>query len=118
MAWVAIGTCLANMAFTIAWALIRRPAKRIEQLEQAVFGETGVNMKLTRYVTTETFERRMTAIDDHLKGVSEEGQRREDRILTAITNQGVALSQSLGELKADLRQQATRVDSLLQNGGR
>lgn len=116
MAWIAIGVAAANMVFTVVWSLMRRPGQRIDRLEAAVFGETGVNMRLTRYVTTESFEKRMTSIDEHLRGVSEEGQRREDRILSAITSQGEALSQSLGELRHDVRQQASRVDALLQKG--
>jgi hypothetical protein len=113
-AWIMLGAAIASPIFTVAFWLLRRPIGRIDRLEAAVFGESGVNMKLAKYVTTDAFEKRMGTIDTHLAGVSEEGQRREDRILAAINQQGQRLEGSLGEVKADIRAQSGRIDLLHQ----
>lgn len=117
MAWVAIAVCVANIVWTVVWSLVRKPGQRIDRLEAAVFGESGVNMRLAKYVTDEKFETRMAAIDLELRGISEEGQRREDRIVSVIREHGQQMNATLSEIKTDLRTQAQRVDNLITNRG-
>lgn len=114
--WIAIAVSVGSHAFAVVWWLVRRPIGRLDRLEAAVFGESGVNMKLTKYVTHEGFEKRMASIDAHLLGVSEEGQKREERILQAIENQTRQVSQQLGEMRSDVRQQSARIDNLMNRG--
>lgn len=110
-AWVMIGCTLLGQILGMAWWLVRRPVGRIDRLEAAVFGESGVNMRLNRYVTTEAFEKRMGTIDLHLRGVSDEGQKREERILAAIHNQTLVVGSEVRELKADVRDQVKELRS-------
>jgi hypothetical protein len=108
-AWIMLGAAIASPLFTIIWWLVRRPVARIDRLEQAVFGESGVHMKLTSFATATLLDTRVAELRLAMKGISEEGQRREDRILQAIT-----------DMRQDVRQQSQRVDELMRqsNGGR
>lgn len=108
-AWVMIGIAVATQVFSVVWWLVRRPVGRLDRLEAAVFGETGVHMKLTKFVTYDAFEKRMGTIDSHLRGVSEEGQKREERILRAIENQTLVVGSDVRELREDVREQLREV---------
>lgn len=116
-AWVAIGVAIASHAFTVVWWIVRRPIGRIDRLEAAVFGESGVNMRLQKFATAEDLTRQAKDLTAHMRGISEEGQRREDRLLAAIENQTKLVAHGLGELRADVRQQSNRVDELMNARG-
>lgn len=121
MAWIALGAAIASPLFTVVWWIIRRPIGRIDRLESAVFGEHGVNLKLSKYATAEFVERKLAELGAAMRGISEEGQRREDRILREIREMRQDVRGAVGELREDGRQQAARVDALMQqqgNGGR
>lgn len=119
-AWIMLGATIASPLFTIVWWLIRRPVARIDRLESAVFGETGVHMRLAKFATTEHLDRKLAELRLAMQGMSEEGQRREDRILSAIQEQTRLVSAQLTETRADVRQQSQRVDALMaqQTGNR
>jgi hypothetical protein len=119
-AWIMLGAAIASPVFTIVWWLVRRPVARIDRLEAAVFGESGVHMRLAKFATTDHLDRKLAELRSAMQGMSEEGQRREDRILQAIQEQTRVVSLQLTETRADVRQQAQRVDALMsqQNGGR
>jgi hypothetical protein len=119
-AWVAICASIASHVFTVIWWLVRRPVGRIDRLESAVFGETGVNMRLTKFATAELLDRKLADVNAAMKGISEEGQRREDRILGAIQEQTRIVTTAMTEMRADIRHHGTRVDTLMtgQNGAR
>lgn len=112
-AWIMLGAAIASPLFTIVWWLIRRPVARIDRLEHAVFGDAGVHMKLSRYVSLEVFDQRVRDINERMAGISEEGQRREDRILEAIRGQTHAVTTAIGEVKSDLRAQNQRIDEVM-----
>lgn len=119
-AWVMIGCAAWTFISGVVLWLIRRMVSRLDGLELAVFGDgakhPGLNMFATR---------------SDLEGISEEGQKREERILSAITSNNTALVSELRDLKQDVRAQvkevrddvraqAQRVDHMMRqdNGGR
>lgn len=118
--WIMLGAAVASPLFTVVWWLLRRPVARLDRLEAAVFGESGVNMRLHKFATAEMLDRRVGELQAAMKGISEEGQRREDRILGAIETQTKLVSHQLSETRADVRQQSQRVDELMasRNGNR
>lgn len=105
MGWVTIAVAVSGMIFTVAWYLVQRRVSRIDLLEQAVFGETGVRERMAKFITRQDFESRVGELTLQLRGVSEEGQKREDRILSAIQNQTAVL-------RSEIRDQATRIDAI------
>jgi len=130
-AWIMLGAAIVSPIFTVIWWLVRRPVARIDRLEAAVFGESGVHMRMTKFATAEFVERKVAELQTAMRGISEEGQTREDRILKAIENQTLVVGSEMrelkqdvrdqvGELRNDVRQQANRVDALMQqqNGNR
>lgn len=108
-----IGIAVFQVVWQVGWHLMRRPGARLERLEGAVFGETGVNMKLHRYVSTEAFEKRVDALTAQMKGISEEGEAREDRILQAIERSNTLIGSDVREIKADVREQSRRIDDVI-----
>lgn len=109
MGWVAIGTTAAGMVFAVVWWLVRRRVSRLDALEAAVFGDTGVNHRLHKYVTREEFQREITNLSLAMRGISEEGVRREERILKAIEQQTQLVGTEVRDLKADVREQLREV---------
>jgi hypothetical protein len=120
MAWVAIATSLATQVFTVVWWAVRRPIGRVDRLEVAVFGETGVNMRMQKFATADFVERKFVELQTAMRGISEEGERREDRIIKAINEQTRMVAEQLSETREDVRQQSRRVDELMtrSNGNR
>lgn len=109
-AWVSVSIFAGGIFFTIAWWLFRRRVTRLESLEAAVFGATGMPHK---YVTHEALNARIGELNLRMAGMAEEGQRREERILEAISNQTLVLGSEVREIKEDIRAQAKRVDTML-----
>ncbi len=113
--WVAIGVFVLSTVFTVIWFYYKKRMTRIEALESAVFGNTGLGEKLHKYVTHEVLERRLSEFTVSMKGISEEGTRREERILEAISSQTLVLSAQISEVKTDVRQQSLRIDQVIQS---
>jgi hypothetical protein len=124
MAWVSIGIFVAGIvAGGIAW-LIKRRISRLDALEAAVFGEAGVRNTFHKYATTAELEKRVGELKTGMQGISEEGERREERILAAIKNQTLVMGsevremrhdvrEQMGEVKSDIRQQSQRIDDAI-----
>ena len=121
IAWVSIGVFLAGCLFTVWWFFWRKRLGRIEALEAAVFGESGVR---NRYVTRPEFDNAIGELNTKMLGLSEEGQKREERILQAIERNTLTsvsemrelkgeVRERVGELKEDLRAQSSRIDDAL-----
>jgi hypothetical protein len=127
--WVSIGVAGFGAVFTVVWWLIRRRVSRLDALEAAVFGDSGVNHRLHKFVTRDEFQRELLSLTTSMRGISEEGQRREERILQAIQNQTLVVGSEvrelkedmrgqMGDLRQDVRAQAQRVDQLLQQAAK
>lgn len=119
--WVSIGVFLASAIFTVWWFFWRKRLGRIEALEAAVFGEAGVR---NRYVTRPEFDNAIEELNSKMLGLSEEGQKREERILQAIERHTltsisemrelkIEVRERVGELKDDVRAQNSRIDDAL-----
>lgn len=114
--WITILVALCTLLFSaIAW-LIKRLVSRIDGLELSVFGETGVKERLNKYVTHEGMEQRLTAFNEQMRGLRDEGEKREERILAAISNQTLVIGSEVREIKQDIREQNTRIDRLMSFG--
>lgn len=111
-AWVSIGIFWAGVIFTVIWWLIRRRVSRIDALEAAVFGTEGVRERLHKYVTHADLNQRLQDLTVQMGGISEEGQKREERILAAIERQTLLVGSEVREIKTDLRAQAVRIDAV------
>jgi hypothetical protein len=118
MGWVSIGVAAFGAIFAVVWWLIRRRVSRLDALEDAVFGTDGMRERLHKYVTQGALETKLGELRSQLLGISEEGQRREDRILSAINNQTAVIGAEVQEIKQDIRAQAARVDDILMRGNR
>ena len=141
-AWVMIGIAIFSCSSGIVLWLIRRRLSRLDALELAVFGDAvkhpGLNIFATRaelekraQAITEDVDKRLTMLSASMAGISEEGQKREERILEAIRSNNNSLvgavqdlkqdvRNQVSELRNDVRGQASRVDDLMRqnNGGR
>lgn len=117
MGWVSIGVTAAGMAFAVLWWLIRRRVSRIDALEEAVFGNDGMRERLHKYVTHGVLDQKLGELRMQMAGISEEGQRREERILGAIENQTLVFGSEMREIKQDLRDQAKRIDEVMKLRG-
>jgi hypothetical protein len=113
MGWVSIGVALFSTLAAVVFWLIRRRVTRLDALEAAVFGDSGVRERLHKYVTHEALDRKLNSLNEKVAGISEEGQRREDRILEAITNQTLVVGSEVREIKTDMRAQAARIDEAI-----
>lgn len=126
--WVAIALCAANMVFAVAWWWWQSRHGRIIQLEAAVFGVDGLHK---RYVTHGEFRQQLDALGAAMRGISQEGQEREVRLLAAIERTSLVIGSEVRELKQDVRERVTemkddnraltaRVDAVLlrETGGR
>lgn len=124
-AWIMIGTSAVGIVFTVWWFFRRRQMLRLEALEAAVFGESGVRHK---YVTRPEFEKSISDLATRMAGISDEGQAREVRILEAINTQALTVGSAvhelkndvgdrITELKTDIRSQGARVDTLILMSG-
>jgi len=113
MAWVSIGIAVFGAIFSVVWWLFLRRMSRIDALEAAVFGTDGLNLRLHKYVTQGTLEAEMGKLRQDLRGVSDEGQAREDRILKAIHNLNLVVGSEVREIKHDIRAQNERIDAVM-----
>lgn len=122
--WIMIGTTAASLIAGWIFWLVRRRVTRLDALENAVFGDNGMRVQLHKYVTQDQFQRELAALGAAMRGISEEGQKREERILKAIENQTLVVGSEVREVKAevrdqlrevraDVRAQGERVDKLL-----
>lgn len=107
--WLAIGTFVGGVVFSVVWWHVRKRASRLEALEAAVFGAEGVTRHLAKYVTHAELQRELGALGVSLRGVSEEGQRREERIVAAIEQQTANIGREVRDLKEDLRAQVVEL---------
>lgn len=113
MGWVSIGVAVFGAVFAVVWWLIRRRVSRLDALEDAVFGTDGMRERMHKYVTQGVLDAKLGEFRQQLAGISEEGQRREDRILAAINNQTLVVGSEVREIKQDLREQARRIDEVI-----
>lgn len=116
MGWVAIGIFVGGSVFSIFGWLINRRWKRMDALELAVFGD-GVNPGIHKFVTHAVLDARISDLKSSLQGISEEGVRREERILTAIENVRDVVGSEVMETKADVRGLNARIDDVLHRFG-
>jgi len=116
MGWVSIGVALFGAVFAVCWWLIRRRVSRIDALEDAVFGTDGMRERMHKYVTHGVLDTKLGELRQQLAGISEEGQRREDRIIEAIRNQTLVVGSEVRDIKTDLRAQAARIDEVFKRG--
>lgn len=114
-AWVPIGIFAAGVVFTIVWWLVRRRVSRLDALEAAVFGTEGVRERLHKYVTHADLNTKLQELAGQMGGISEEGQKREERIIAAIERQTLVMGSEVREIKTDLRQQAARIDEVFRD---
>jgi hypothetical protein len=101
--WIMIGTAAAGIIFPVCFWWFRRRVSRLDALEAAVFGADGVQRHFAKYVTEVEFRREIGAVQLAMRGISEEGVRREDRLLKAIENQTLVIGSEVRELKTDVR---------------
>ncbi len=116
MGWVAIGVAVAGMIFTVAWYLVQRRVTRIDLLEQAVFGDAGVRAHMQKFITREHLGERLQEVQMQMRGIREEGQQREQRILDALGTQTDLLGDTLRDVRQDIRSQSARIDAFLHRG--
>lgn len=116
-AWIMIGSTAVTLIGGWVFWLIRRRVSRLDALEQAVFGDTGMRMQLHKYVTQEQFQRDLAALGAAMRGISEEGQKREERILKAIEHNTSVVGAQMGEVKAELRHALSEVRSDVRTQG-
>lgn len=114
MGWISVSVAAGGALFTVLFWLIRRRVSRLDELERAVFGNDGVRERLHKYVTQGSLDQKLADVRLELRGISEEGQLRETRILAAIENQTLVIGSEVREIKTDLRAQALRVDAVMQ----
>jgi hypothetical protein len=115
MGWISIGLAVASIFFTIIWFYYKKRMTRLEALETAVFGVTGVHTTLNKYVTHEVLEHRLRDLTGTMRNMNEEGMRREERIIAAIQNQTNVLGIEIREIKEDVRNQSLRIDHVISN---
>lgn len=126
-AWVSIGIFSAGVVVAVIAWLIKRRISRLDALEAAVFGEAGVRNAFHKYATTAELDRRVSELRTSMQGISEEGQKREERILQAIERNTVVMGsevremradvrEQLAEMKTDIRQQSFRIDQAIAAG--
>lgn len=113
MGWVSIGVALFGALFAVVWWLIRRRVSRLDALEDAVFGSDGMRERMHKYVTHGVLDAKLVELRTQLLGISEEGQKREDRILAAINNQTLVVGSEVREIKQDIREQSRRIDEVM-----
>ena len=113
MGWVSIGVAIGTALFAIVFWLVRRRVTRIDALESAVFGDNGVRDRFHKYVTHDILNEKLVQLRADMRGISEEGQKREERILSAIENQTLVVGSEVREIKTDLRAQAQRIDEVM-----
>lgn len=118
MGWVAIGLFFAGVAWAVVWYLVQRRVTRIDALEAAVFGETGVRSSLKNFITQDHLKQRLDEFRTQLLGVSEEGMKREERILAAIERTGEHVTLQMKEVREDVRSTNTRIDALFTSRSR
>lgn len=115
--WVSIGVAVGGAVFAFVFWLIRRVVERLDHIEGAIFGNEGMRERIHSYVTHSTLDAKMVAfradMRADMRGISEEGQKREERILAAIENQTLVVGSEVREIKTDLRAQATRIDEAM-----
>lgn len=113
--WIPLLVFIASLISGVIWYLVRRRVSRLDALESAVFGDSGVREKLHKYVTHDVLERRLGEVALAMRGISEEGVRREERILKAIENQTLVIGSEVMEIKHDIRSQNARIDMIVTN---
>ena len=116
MGWVSIGVAVGSALFGVVWWLIRRRVTRLDALEAAVFGTDGMRERMHKYVTHGDMNAKLGELRTQMLGISEEGQRREERILEAIKDGNTAVGQVVREIRQDLRDQSKRIDDFIRDG--
>lgn len=113
MGWVSIGCAVGAAVFAVLFWLVRRRVTRLDTLEDAVFGNDGMRERLSKYVTHGVLDTRLSELRTQMSGISEEGQKREERILQAIKDQTKVVGNEVREIKVDMRAQAKRIDEVI-----
>ena len=115
--WLLIAGGFLTSILGAFWWYYRKRLTRLEALESAVFGISGVHVQLHKYVTHDTLERRLNDLTTHIKGIAEEGVAREERIIDAIRNSSTDISADMRDIKQDIRATNLRIDTII-NAGR
>ncbi len=126
-AWVSIGVAVllivAGAIQQIYWYLKKRGdiridtlVTRIDLLEKEVL--SGMHAKLSLFVSHDHLTTRLEEFRAQLLGVSEEAERREERIVGVIENQTGMIAAQVRDLREDVRNQTKRIDNLnFRSGG-
>lgn len=111
MGWVAIAIAVFSALLGAVGWLINRRFRRLDSLEDAVFGTHGMRERM--YVTNGVLDVKINELRVQMSGVSEEGQLREERILEAIRNNTLVVGSEMREIKLDMREQNKRIDEVM-----
>ncbi len=121
MGWIAIGTFVLGILWSVfVWALGRH-IKRTDALEAAINGKEGkggLRDQVASLLTKIDFERHAEKIDGTLEVLNDEGQQRERRIMEAINRTGERFDRDMRELRRELGETNRRVDGMSRTGRR
>lgn len=109
-AWVTIAVFVLGIMWSVAVWLVGRRVSRIDELEKQVNGREGLVRQVDRLITREEFVEGHAELEEILKGISEEGQVREQRMRDHGDQLRRALEQDLRELRREMSEIHKRVD--------
>jgi hypothetical protein len=112
-AWVTIGVFVAGILWSVGVWLAGRRVSRMDKLEETVNGKNGLVHMFDRLVTRDEFTEKHLEIEEILKGISEEGQVREQRIRDHVDQGRRNTEQDLRDLRQEINGLNRRIDAAL-----
>lgn len=110
-AWVTVAVFVVGTMWSVGVWLVGRRINRTDQLERLVTGPDGLQTQIKGLITRDEFREHTDKLEELLKGISEEGQHRENRIREHVDQGRRSSEQDLREIRRELSEIHRRVDA-------